>query len=77
MKRQAKKKRTRALVEGASQSLDVLSLKGDIIAALSSEVLHYLKAKPGDKLILVARNGAVEITPMLTIQEEIEKFVSI
>ena len=76
-KKRLKKQRDRFLVEGASQTLDVRSLMGDISASLPSEVLRYLKAKPGDKLIIVARNGAVEITPSLTIQEEIEKFVSI
>lgn len=77
MKRQVKKKHVRALVEGSSQSLNVLRDTRGIRAALPSQVLKYLKAKPGDKLAVVARNGAIEITPMLSISEEIEKYLSI
>ena len=75
-KRRVRRPRERVLGEGASETLAVHTLMGDVSATLSRKVLRYLKVRTGDKLQLVARNGIIEVSPILTVEEEISNYLS-
>ncbi len=75
-KRQKRKPRERILPEGGSETLTVQRIMGDLGANISRKALRYLKVRPGDKLQVNARNGVIEISPILTAEQEIEKFLS-
>lgn len=74
----AKKKvrRVRILPEGGSEMIVVNRFMGDVSATLSRKVLRYLKVRTGDRLQVNARNGVIEIAPLLTAEQEIEKYLS-
>jgi hypothetical protein len=71
-----RKPRERILAEGNSEMLTVHTFMGDVSATLSRKVLRYLKVRSGDKLQIVARNGVVEVSPILSVEEEIKNYVS-
>jgi hypothetical protein len=75
-KRRMRKPRERILAEGNSEMLTVHTFMGDVSATLSRKVLRYLKVRSGDKLQIVARNGVVEVSPILSVEEEIKNYVS-
>jgi len=75
-KRRIRKTRERVLSEGGSETLSVHSVMGDISASLSRKVLRYLKVRPGDRLQVVARNGVIEISPLLSVDDEIKQYLS-
>lgn len=75
-KRRARVTRERILAEGGSETLTVHRFMGDVSATLSRKVLRYLKVRSGDKLQIIARNGAIEISPILTAEQEIEKYLA-
>lgn len=74
-KRRTKVTRERALGEGGSETLTVHRFMGDVSATLPRKVLRYLKVRQGDKLQVLARNGAIEISPVLSAEQEIEKYL--
>lgn len=74
--KKSKKSRPTKFQEGASQAVGVRSFMGDVALNIPRKALRYLDVKPGDKLQLVARKGTLEISPMLTIEDEIKKFIS-
>lgn len=76
IKKKTRVRRERILAEGSSEMLTVHRFMGDVSASLSRKVLRYLKVRSGDKLQVVARNGAIEISPILSVEEEIEKYLS-
>lgn len=71
-----KRKRKTSLTEGEAGKLRVRDSNGAAGAALPRKVLRYLNAKVGDRLNIIAHNGVVEISPILSIKDEIEQFVS-
>ena len=75
-KKKKKVARERILPEGGSETLTVHRFMGDISATLSRKVLRYLKVRTGDKLNVIARNGVIEIAPVLTAEQEIEMYLS-
>ncbi len=74
-KRRTKVTRERILGEGGSETLTVHRFMGDVSATLTRKVLRYLKVRHGDKLQVLARNGAIEISPILSAEQEIEKYL--
>ena len=79
--KQKTKRRTRerALAEGGSVLLNVHTqsrVNREVNALLPKAALRYLKVRSGDKLQLIAHDGIVEISPILSIQEEIEKYIA-
>lgn len=75
-KRRVRVTRERILGEGSSETLTVHRLMGDVSASLSRKVLRYLKVRSGDKLQVIARGGVIEISPVLSVEQEIEKYLS-
>ena len=75
-KKKVVRSRERSLGEGDSDTLVVRRFMGDISASLKRKVLRYLKVSPGDKLQVLARGGVIEISPILSIQEEIGKYIA-
>lgn len=75
-KRRTRVVRERILGEGGSETLTVRKFMNDVGATLSRKALRYLKVRSGDKLQLVARNGVIEISPILSTEQEIEKYLS-
>lgn len=75
-KRRTRQTRQRVLGEGGSETLTVQRFMGDVSATLSRKVLRYLKVRSGDKLQIVARGGVVEISPILSVEQEIEKYLA-
>lgn len=76
MAKKRRQARTRSLTEGNSATLVVRRAMGDVGVNLSRKILRYLKVRPGDKLQVAARCGAIEITPILSVEEEISKYIS-
>lgn len=77
MKKKGKKKRSSTkLPEGSSQAVGVRSFMGDVALNVPRKALRYLGVKPGDRLQVIVRHGIIEIAPMVTIEDEIKKFIS-
>ena len=76
-KKSKKKRRTRTIRDGDSESLTVRRFSGDVSCPLSRKMLRYLGVKPGDKLNIVARGGSLEVAPVMSIREEIDQYLSI
>jgi hypothetical protein len=76
IKKKLRRTRSRSLTEGNSETLSVRRAMGDVSVNLSRRVLRYLKVRPGDKLQIAARCGSIEITPLLSVEEEIDKYIS-
>lgn len=76
-KRQARKVKKHTLVEGGSDSLTVHRFNNGIRAIISRKVLRYLKVKPGDKIHVVARDGVIELCPVISVEDEIARYVSL
>ena len=75
-KRRKRVARERILGEGGSETLTVHRLMGDVSATIPRKVLRYLKVRTGDKLQVIARHGVIEISSILTVDQEIEKYLS-
>ena len=76
VKKKIVRARERILSEGGSETLTVRRFMGDVSASLSRKILRYLKVSPGDKLQILAHNGVIEVSPVLSVKEEIEKYIS-
>ena len=68
MAKKKRRPRERALAEGGSDLLRIHRLNGDISATIPRKALRYLKVASGDKLQITARNGVIEIAPVVSIQ---------
>lgn len=75
-KRRTRKPRERVLAEGSTEMLTVHTFMGDVSATLSRKVLRYLKVRTGDKLQVVAHNGIIELSPILSVEEEIKNYIA-
>jgi hypothetical protein len=75
-KRRKAKPRVRTLGEGSNELLTVHTFMGDVSATLSRKALRYLKVRTGDKLQIVARNGVIEVSPILSVEDEIKQYIS-
>lgn len=77
MKKKGKKKRSGTkLLEGSSQAVGVRSFMGDVALNVPRKALRYLGVRPGDRLQVSVRRGVIEIAPVLSIEDEIKKFIS-
>ena len=78
-KRTKRKPRERALAEGGSVVINVTTGNrrySEGTSILPKKALRYLKVRSGDKLQLIAHNGIIEVAPVLSIKEEIEKYLA-
>lgn len=70
------KKRRRVMNDGEIGILPIRKNGRSITAVLPTKVLRYLRAKPGDKIKIVARDGFIELRPRIDIIQEIEAYIS-
>ena len=71
-----KKRKVTVVTDGDTIEVTVRKMPNGIMASLPRKVLRYLHANEGDKLKLRIRNGGVEIQPVVSLEEEIDSYVS-
>lgn len=62
--------------DGEIGKLPIRTYRGVMTALLPRKVLRYLRAKPGDKIKIIARDGIIELRPVLDVAQEIEAYIS-